>query len=80
MAQLQQVMLRQMSSQEKEKGEDASPEAVKPGTSSLPALPQVHAITSSIDIADWLEMLAAPMTFFFRRFFYLVAKDSAESR
>ena len=62
MAQLQQVMLRQMSSQEKEKGEDASPEAVKPGTSSLPALPQVHATTSSIDIADWLEMLAAPMS------------------
>ena len=35
---------------------------MKPGTSSLPALPQVHATTSSIDIADWLEMLAVPMS------------------
>ena len=59
MAQLQKAMLQQMASTEK--GEDRSPEAVKPGTSSLPVLPAVHAETSSIDIADWLEMLAAPM-------------------
>ncbi|CAE7540315.1 RE1 [Symbiodinium sp. CCMP2592] len=60
MAQLQQAMLQQLSS--KEKGEDASPEAVKPGTNSLPSLPAVSASTSSIDIADWLEMLDAPMS------------------
>ena len=59
MAQLQKAMLQQMASADK--GEDRSPEAVKPGTSSLPSLPAVHAETSSIDIADWMEMLAAPM-------------------
>ncbi|CAE7708795.1 unnamed protein product [Symbiodinium sp. CCMP2592] len=59
MAQLQQAMLKQMTVG---KDEDRSPEAVKPGVSQLPALPQVKAESSSIDIADWLEMLAAPMS------------------
>ena len=53
MAQLQQAMLKQLSVT---KDGDKSPEAVKPGVSQLPTL------SSSIDIADWLEMLAAPMS------------------
>ncbi|CAE7301732.1 RE1 [Symbiodinium sp. CCMP2592] len=59
MAQLQQAMLKQMTVN---KDEDKSPEAVKPGVSQLPSLPQVKAESSSIDIADWMEMLAAPMS------------------
>ncbi|OLP98027.1 Retrovirus-related Pol polyprotein from transposon TNT 1-94 [Symbiodinium microadriaticum] len=59
MAQLQQAMLKQMTTS---KEEDKSPETVKPGVSQLPALPPVKAETSSIDIADWLEMLEAPMS------------------
>ena len=59
MAQLQQAMLKQLStSKEGEK----SPETVKPGVSQLPMLPPVRAESSSIDIADWLEMLEAPMS------------------
>ena len=41
---------------------DQSPEAVKPGTTSLPALKPVHPNTSSIDMQDWLELVAAPMS------------------
>eukprot|EP00439_Symbiodinium_sp_Y106_P035196 s3238_g4.t1 len=59
MAQLQQAMLKQLSVT---KDGDKSPEAVKPGVSQLPTLPPVKAVSSSIDIADWLEMLAAPMS------------------
>ena len=59
MAQLQQAMLKQTTVS---KDEDKSPEAVKPGVSQLPSLPQLKAESSSIDIADWLEMLPAPMS------------------
>ena len=60
MAQLQAVMLKQLTS-EKDRAGEVSPEAVKPGTTALPALPGVSSTTSSVDIMDWLEMIAAPM-------------------
>ena len=63
MAQIQAVMLKQMNAAEKvkESGE-ASPETVKPGTTTLPQLPAMRAESASVDIMDWLEMLRAPMS------------------
>ncbi|CAE7551950.1 RE1 [Symbiodinium sp. KB8] len=62
MAQLQAVMLKQMSSAEKDKDGEQSPETVKPGTTTLPPLPAVKVETASVDIMDWLEMLTSPMS------------------
>ena len=62
MAQLQAVMLKQMSAAEKEKDGDSSPETVKPGTTTLPQLPAMKVESASVDIMDWLEMLGAPMS------------------
>ncbi|CAE7564255.1 unnamed protein product [Symbiodinium sp. CCMP2456] len=61
MAQLQAVMLKQMTDKEKPKDEDRSPEAVKPGTTVLPMLPEVNPQTSSVDIMDWLEVITTTM-------------------
>ena len=58
-AQLQAAMLKQMSG---EKGGERTPEAVKPGTSTLPSLPSVKTDTSSVDLLDWLELIEAPMS------------------
>ena len=58
-AQLQAAMLKQMSG---EKSGDRTPEAVKPGTSTLPSLPSVKSETSSVDLLDWLELIEAPMS------------------
>ncbi|CAE7033302.1 RE2, partial [Symbiodinium sp. KB8] len=58
-AQLQAAMLKQMSG---EKSGDPTPEAVKPGTSTLPSLPSVKSETSSVDLLDWLELIEAPMS------------------
>ena len=41
-AQLQAAMLTQMKDKDKPKDEDKSPEAVKPGSTTLPALAEVH--------------------------------------
>ena len=41
---------------------DQSPEAVKPGTTTLPALKAIIPRTSPIDVQDWLELVAAPMS------------------
>ena len=61
-AQLQAVMLKQMSADsEKVKSGGSSPEAVKPGTPVLPLLPALSAQTSSVDVMDWLEMITTPM-------------------
>ena len=62
MAQLQAVMLKQMTAAEKEKEDDKSPEHVKPGTTTLPTLPPMKVESASVDIMDWLEMLGAPMS------------------
>ncbi|CAE7446981.1 RE1 [Symbiodinium sp. CCMP2592] len=63
MAQLQAVMLKQMTAeQSRDKDGEASPESVKPGTATLPTLVPVKPETSSVDIMDWLEMLAVPMS------------------
>ena len=40
---------------------DASPEAVKPGTSTLPTLKPVESTTSSVELQDWMEMIAPAM-------------------
>ncbi|CAE7441104.1 RE1 [Symbiodinium sp. CCMP2592] len=62
MAQLQAVMLKQMvNSNEKDKTSPTGPETVKPGTLTLPPLPQVNPQTSSVDIMDWLEVITTPM-------------------
>ena len=61
MAQLQAVMIQQLTN-DKDRSGDKSPETVKPGVSSLPSLPQVSPTTASVDIMDWLELLAAPMS------------------
>ncbi|CAE7753847.1 RE1 [Symbiodinium sp. CCMP2592] len=61
MAQLQAVMLQQLSN-EKDRSGEKSPETVKPGVSTLPLLPQVSSSTASVDIMDWLELIAAPMS------------------
>ncbi|CAE7357873.1 unnamed protein product, partial [Symbiodinium sp. CCMP2456] len=62
MAQLQAVMLKQMANDsEKDKSGSKSPEAVKPGTSTLPALPPVDPRSSAVDMMDWLEMITTPM-------------------
>ena len=62
MAQLQAVMLKQMTAAEKDKDGEQSPETVKPGTTTLPPLPAVRVETASVDIMDWLEMLTSPMS------------------
>ncbi|CAE7830743.1 TY5A [Symbiodinium sp. CCMP2592] len=61
MAQLQAVMLQQLSN-EKDRSGEKSPETVKPGVSTLPLLPQVSSSTASVDVMDWLELIAAPMS------------------
>ena len=61
MAQIQAVMLKQMQEKDREKDEDKSPETVKPGTTSLPALADVNPQTSSVDIMDWLEVITSTM-------------------
>ena len=58
-AQLQAAMLKQMSS---DKNGEKTPETVKPGTSTLPSLPQVKSETASVDLLDWLELIEAPMS------------------
>ncbi|OLP85824.1 hypothetical protein AK812_SmicGene33144 [Symbiodinium microadriaticum] len=62
MAQLQAVMLKQMTASDKEKDGEQSPETVKPGTTTLPPLPAMRVETASVDIMDWLEMLTSPMS------------------
>ena len=52
--QLQAAMLKQYDG-------DASPEAVKPGTTSLPSLKPINTATSSVDLQDWLEVIAPAM-------------------
>ena len=61
MAQLQAAMLSQMRDKTKEKDEDRSPEAVKPGSNVLPSLPELNQQTSSVDIMDWLEVITTTM-------------------
>ena len=58
-AQLQAAMLKQMSG---DKSGERTPEAVKPGTSTLPVLPPVKSETASVDLLDWLELIEAPMS------------------
>ena len=58
-AQLQAAMLKQMTG---ERGGEKSPEAVKPGTTSLATLPPVRTESSSVDLLDWLELIEAPMS------------------
>ena len=62
-AQLQAAMLTQLKDKEKDKPkeEDCSPETVKPGSSSLPSLPEVDPATSSVDVMDWLEVITTTM-------------------
>ena len=60
-AQLQAAMLTQMKEKDKPKDEDRSPEAVKPGSTTLPALPEVNPTTSSVDVMDWLEVISSTM-------------------
>ena len=55
MNQLQAALMKQMDG-------DQSPEAVKPGTTTLPALKAINPRTSPIDVQDWLELVAAPMS------------------
>ena len=55
MNQLQAALMKQMDG-------DQSPEAVKPGTTTLPLLKAVNPQTSPIDVQDWLELVAAPMS------------------
>eukprot|EP00439_Symbiodinium_sp_Y106_P019328 s9591_g2.t1 len=55
------AMLTQMKDKDKTKGEDKSPEAVKPGSTTLPALAEVHPTTSSVDVMDWLEVISTTM-------------------
>ena len=55
MNQLQAALMKQMDG-------DQSPEAVKPGTTTLPLLKAVNPQTSPIDVQDWLELMAAPMS------------------
>ncbi|CAE7214179.1 RE1 [Symbiodinium sp. CCMP2456] len=62
MAQLQAVMLKQMTAAEKDKEGEKSPEAVKPGTTTLPTLPVMKVESASVDIMDWLEKLTSPMS------------------
>ena len=40
---------------------DASPEAVKPGTLSLPTLKQVDSASAAVELQDWMEMIAPAM-------------------
>eukprot|EP00439_Symbiodinium_sp_Y106_P042298 s5151_g5.t1 len=54
-------MLTQMKEKDKPKDEDRSPEAVKPGSTTLPALPEVNPTTSSVDVMDWLEVISSTM-------------------
>ena len=56
--QLQAAMLKQMNT---DTG-DRSPEAVKPGTSTLPVLAELKPDTSPVDIMDWLELIATPLS------------------
>ena len=58
MVQLQAAMLKQMST---DTG-DRSPEAVKPGTTTLPFLAEPKPDTSPVDIMDWLELIATPLS------------------
>ena len=59
MAQLQAAMLKQMST---ESLGERSPETVKPGTTTLPLLPEPRPDTSPVDIMDWLELIATPLS------------------
>ena len=52
-------MLKQMST---ESSGERSPEAVKPGTTTLPLLPEPRPETSPVDIMDWLELIATPLS------------------
>ena len=61
MAQLQAAMLSQLKDKAKDRDEDRSPEAVKPGSSVLPSLPELNQQTSSVDIMDWLEVITTTM-------------------
>ena len=60
-AQLQAAMLTQMKEKDKPKDEDRSPEAVKPGSTTLPTLAEVNPTTSSVDVMDWLEVITSTM-------------------
>ena len=57
--QLQAAMLKQY---DRGREGERSPQTIKPGTNTLPALKDVTAETSSVDIMDWLELIDAPMS------------------